>query len=192
MQRRTQQQLGRRSKRAVHEKHGEEAADTMHCAADGVIDGSSARSADAVGLGERGPGLAVHQEALAQLWYQLHALSTLQSPDACPCISSPGCLLYGVQLYWCAYIEGGSNMAWHNISTNQPRSSWQAANPILSSYAEACHAYGRYSNGQSYTFSNGTAYPANNPTTAYAIAPTTCQVSHSTVHRTLSRRKFRN
>lgn len=74
-------------------------------------------------------------------------------------------------------------MAWYNISTNQPRSSWQAANPILSSYAEVCHANGRFSNGVNYTFSNGTAYPANNPTTAYAIAPTTCQVRASqTMH----------
>jgi hypothetical protein len=28
-------------------------------------------------------------------------------------------------LYWCSMIEGGSNFAWQNIATNQPRTTWQ-------------------------------------------------------------------
>ncbi|GAX75913.1 hypothetical protein CEUSTIGMA_g3356.t1 [Chlamydomonas eustigma] len=79
-------------------------------------------------------------------------------------------------LYWCSFIEGGSNFAWNNIATNLPRAAWKVNNQYPS-WAYACHYQGVQTSGASYMFSNGSSYPPNNPTSNYALNPTACRTA---------------
>ena len=85
-------------------------------------------------------------------------------------------------LYWCSFVEGGTNMAAQVNTAGLPRTTVNAAQTF---YSGPCHLpYApafpyTVSDANTYTYSNGTAYPANSncgsyPFCPYNIAPSAC------------------
>ena len=94
-------------------------------------------------------------------------------------------------LYWCSFIEGGSNMASLGSTAGMARTTINAAQAY---YSGPCHLPYTASSGNfpyiqysaiAYTYSNGTAYPQNGATVncqlfpycPYNIAPSSCMTA---------------
>ena len=91
-------------------------------------------------------------------------------------------------LYWCSFVEGGSNSAsWG--TTGQPRAYYGYGTSPNLPYSAPCHL--TYANGGPilpqrsdnfpHVYTNGTAYPDNNdprvmPPGPYLISPSSCLV----------------